>query len=173
MLDDRDIRLIIPQLRRYLDIGAASGSAAVAYTDDHLVQVAADAISELILITGAGTGFAYVIAASATDGNGYITDFYTEPAVTLTDRALVAVQAALGQVWAEVAGMKVKEKIANEGSEWTWEKSSSLLRDRVNYLLAIRKQVLDAAVAANPTLDAFVDLIEMRAPTVATEINPA
>ncbi len=172
MLDERDIRLIVPQVRRYLDAGVAAASAAIAYTDNHLVQVTADAISELVLITG-GTGFPYVISASATDGSGYITEYSTEPAITLTDRALVAVQAALGQAWADLRGYKTREKISDEGSTWEYEKSVTALRQRVDYLIDMRKTVLRAAAAASPPLDRFVDLIETRAPTVAAEINPA
>lgn len=173
MLDDRDIRLIVPQVRRYLDPGVGAGSAASSYTDDDLVQVTADAIGELILITGASDAFPYEIAASATDGNGFITDYYTEPAITLTDRSLVAIQAAIGQVFADLRGLRTQERIADEGSTWEYTKSVTAAKEKLGLLLDTRKSVLERVTRANPALDAFVDLIEVRAPTVATEINPA
>lgn len=172
MLDARDIRLIVPQVRRYLAPGVASASAASSYTDDHLVQVTADAIGELILISGGDDPFGYSIAASAVDGSGFITDYYTEPEIALVDRSLVAIQAAIGQVFGELRDMKTSEKIANEGSSWEWQKSVTGVQEKLKQLLALRRLIFERAAEGNRVLDGFVDLIEVRAPTVFTEISP-
>lgn len=169
-LDDRDVRLIVPQIRRRLEYGASASGSSSLYTDDMLKDLAADAANELSLI--GGDAFPYEVSVASADASGYPTEYIIEPAPPLAIQTLIALQAAIGQVFNEARGAKVREKITNEGGSWEYERSAAMMRDRLKHLLDDRAAALRIAASANLVLDTFTNIIETRAASVWAEIEP-
>lgn len=176
MTDLADVRIFIPRIRRELDPGVAYASAAPAYSDDMLKHVAADAVGELRLIGGDAFPYALNIA-SATPPSAYSPDqweYYTDPEVPLILHNLVAIQAALGQLYRDAQDFKTSEKIKDEGSSWEVAKSATLMKERINAMLQRRKEILEQLRYAAPQLvtDTFVNLLEERAISLDPFIEP-
>ena len=161
MTDLTDVRIFIPRIRRELDPGVASASAASEYSDDMLKDVAADAIGELSLI--GGPSFPYVLSVasgtppSATAPQNW--EYVTDPEIPLILYNLVAVQAALTQVYNDAQTFKTQEKITDEGSSWEYQRSSTLVKARIDFLLKRRQEILDRLMYEIPQIitDVFVN----------------
>ena len=173
-----DVRIFIPRIRRELEPGpVASGSVpASAYSDNTLKDVAADAVGELQLIGGAS--FPYTLSIQETTPASAFTpdawEYETDPAVPLILHNLVAVQAALTQVYREAQSFKSAEKISDEGSSWEVQRASSLMKARIDFLLQRRKEILERLKFDNPELvtDQFVNLLEERSNALDQAIEP-
>jgi hypothetical protein len=176
MADLADVRIFIPRIRRELDPGMPLASAAAEYSDDMLKDVAADAVGELYLI--GGTAFNYSInIASATPASAFSPDqweYYTDPEVPLPLHNLVAIQAALTQLYRDAQAFKTQEKISDEGSSWEVQRSATLMRERINAMLRRRQEILEQLKYENPQLvtDAFVNLLQERTPSLDVFIEP-
>lgn len=176
MTDLADVRVFIPRIRRELDPGVAYASAASAYTDDMLKDVAADAVGELYLI-GAST-FPYALnISSATPASAFTPDqweYYTDPEVPLVLHNLVAIQSALTQLYREAQQFRTKESISDEGSSWEIQRSSQLMKSRIDALLQRRKEMFDALTRDNPSLitDTFINTLEERSNHLDRIIEP-
>ena len=176
MPDLADVRIFIPRIRRELDPGTATASAAPGYTDDMLKDVAADAVGELYLIGGSAFPYSLNIA-SATPASAYAPndwEYYTDPEVPIILHNLVAIQAALTQLYRDAQAFKTQEKISDEGSAWEVQRSATLMRDRINAMLQRRKEILAQLAYANPELvtDYFVNMLEERSLNLDRVIEP-
>jgi hypothetical protein len=177
MPDLTDVRIFIPRIRRELDPGTPYASAASGYTDDVLKDVAADSVNEISLVVGP-VSFPYIVyvssatPASATAPQDW--EYNTDPAVPLLYHGLIAVQAAINQLYVDAQSFKTMERIADEGSTWEWQKSANLLQQRINILLQRRKDMIDRIVKDNPELsyDSFENLLSIREPFLDVFIEP-
>lgn len=161
---------MIPQVRRALDPGVALASAASGYTDDMLAAIIADASCELLMI-GGSDAFPFTTTVASASVYGYPSEWLIDPAPPMEIQALIATQAALGQVFNELRGLKTRERISNEGATWEYEKSSTILRDKVALLRYQRDKALELASRVVPSLDVLVDLMAYRAPTISTDVG--
>lgn len=169
-LDGRDVRLIVPILRRRLDPGVGSASAASGYTDDMLKDVAADAAGELIAI--GGEAFPYTLTVASADAQGFPVEFYVEPEPTYPIQQLIAIQGAINQISTELRGLRSSERITSHAGTWSYDKDTIFLRDRLKALLAARDAAMRVAITDTRIIDRFSDLLVARAPDIATEIGP-
>jgi len=170
-LDNRDVRIMIPQVRRALDPGVASASAASSYSDAMIAAITADATSELLML-GGPISFPFTLSIASADMiTGYPTGWFIDPEPPLEIQALISLQAALGQVFNELRGLVTTEKIVNEGGTWEYTKSVQILRDKVGLLIAQRDTALKNAIRVVPALDSISDLVAFRAPTIAANID--
>jgi hypothetical protein len=171
LLDDRDVRIIVPRIRRALEPGVAVASAASGYTDDMLKDVAADAVAELILI--GGPSFPFTLSVSSADASGFAQEYLMDPAPDLSTQSLVAAQAAIGQVWNQLSTLRISEKISNESGSWEYQKSATILRDKIKALFSLRDEALAQMKLANvvPALDTFTSLLRTRSPTIDADVD--
>jgi hypothetical protein len=176
MPDLADVRIFIPRIRRELDPGTPPASAAADYSDDMLKDVAADAVGELYLVGGSAWPYALNIA-SATPASAFSPDqweYYTDPEVPLMLHNLVAIQAALTQLYRDAQEFKTQEKISDEGSAWEVQRSATLMRERLAAMLKRRQEIIDQLKYENPQLvtDGFVNLLAERTPSLDVFIEP-
>lgn len=176
MPDLADVRIFIPRIRRELDPGTPIASAASAYTDDMLKDVAADSVGELYLIGGPAFPYSLNIASS-TPASAYTPDqweYYTDPEVPLVLHNLVAIQAALTQLYRDAQQFRTVEKVADEGSSAEIQRSATLMRDRINAMLQRRKDILEQLSYQYPQFaeTGFVSLLEERSAQLDRFIEP-
>jgi len=164
-----DVQILIPRIRRALEPGVASASAAVTYTDRMITEIAADAIGELMLI--GGDAFPFTLNVAGRDVNNYPSAWTTSPALPEEIMSLVAIQAVVGQLYGEIRDLKTSETIANEGSRWEYTRSVTLLKDRLATLMRDRDLILAKIERLNPTLDQFVNLVKARAPQTQADVE--
>ena len=170
VLDSRDVRILIPQIRRRLDPGVPTASAASGLTDDDVKDIASDTVNELVLI--GGTSFPYVVSVASADASGFPSEYVVDPELPLALQQLVAIQAALGQVFTELRGLVTQEKISSEGASWEITRSVQTLRDKISWLRDERDLALKEARQVIPALDASFNLLAIRDATVDAEIEP-
>lgn len=164
--DLKDTRVLIPRVRRALEgPGAVSGSAAVAagsFSDDVINAVIADAIAGVILYTGGLFGHALNVLERDTDYMAPIA-WEVDPALTEPEGTLIAAQAALDAFYTYSKGLKVSQRIADEGQEWEYSLSATLVADQLKGLRAERDKALEAVLGAGMTgIDTWVNFIAVR-----------
>jgi hypothetical protein len=147
-----DIRVLVPRVRRAVEgIGAAEQ-----LSDDDMKDLVADAIADVILYTGGVFGKdLLVIDRDAT--TGVPLEYATSEPLTLPEGSVIAAQAALTAVYTQLGNIKVSETIRDEGAEWSYTLSATLLRDRIAQLQSARDLALEA-LASHSSSVAFIDL---------------
>jgi hypothetical protein len=141
-----------------------------------LKDVAADSVGELYLIGGPAFPYALNIA-SATPASAFTPDqweYYTDPEVPLPLHNLVAIQAAITQLYRDAQEFKTQERISDEGSAWEVQRSATLMKARIEAMIQRRKAILDQLQYENPQLitDGFVNLLQERTPGLDMFIEP-
>lgn len=170
--DLRDIRVLIPRMRRALD-GPQATSSAVSGTlsDESLGGVIADAIAEVIFYTGGGWG--RELQVTARDEN------YMAPIAWQTDEQLsepeatvVIAEAALTHFHSTLSSLKTSERIQNEGEEWEWQVSASAVAERIRQLKQLRDEALAKIGEQNAPGEAWVNTIAERDAATDLLIEP-
>lgn len=173
--DLRDLRVLIPQIRRAIDGPQAVSSASVSSTldDGEVLGLAADATADVILFTGGSASFGYKLEATHRDAfymapDAWATD--TERSVE-ADRVVVA-QSALNFFFFKFRGLKVKEDITDEGQSWAYEISGPFLRDQLRLLQEARDKALEMIRLEHHALDTYVSFVAERDMMTARFIEP-
>ena len=158
---------MVPRVRRAVE---GVGVPAV-LTDDQVKDLTADAIAAVILYTGSAFGKDLVVTDYAA---GNVPDEYaTSDALTLPEQTVVAVQAALDFFFVQFAATKVSETIADEAQTWTYQLSSTVIRDRLAQLRAERDRALDALMEGDPAgFEAYSSFIAVRDQQVSMRVEP-
>lgn len=173
--DPRDLRVLIPAVRRAIDGPTATSSASVSASldDTEILGLIADATAEVILMTGGETMFGYQLVVVERDST------YMAPVAWMTDTArnsnadvVIRSQAAINYFFQTVRDMKMSETIKDEGQEWDWELSASLVRDQMQYLIAVRNQALETMRALHAPLDTYISLVANRDKMAAIFLEP-
>lgn len=144
--DPRDTRVLIPRARRAIEgPDAVSGSAGVpagTLSDEQVNAMVADAISGVILLSGSLFGKQLVVA--------HRDEFYKAPdqwvtseELTEPEQMVIAYQVALDYYQRVIEGMKVSERIQDEGQIWEWSISATVLAERLKSLRADRDKALE------------------------------
>lgn len=144
--DPRDTRVLIPRARRAIEgpdaITGSAGVPAGAISDEQVNAMVADAISGVIILSGSLFGKELVVA--------HRDEFYMAPDQWITSEELtepeqivIAYQVALDYYQKVLEGMKVSEKIADEGQSWEWSISATVLNKRLEALRADRDKALE------------------------------
>jgi hypothetical protein len=155
MAEPEDIRVIVPRVRRAVEgVGAPEQ-----LDDDAMKDLVADAIADVILFSGGIFGKELLVTERDSTTSAP-TEYATSEPLTLPEGSIIAAQAALTAVWQTVQDLKVQETIRDEGQEWSYTLSATLLRDRVAILQRQRDEAIQQLESALPV--AFFDYIYER-----------
>jgi hypothetical protein len=116
----------------------------------------ADAIADVILYTGGVFGKDLLVTERDSITNAP-TEYATSEPLTLPEGSVIAYQAALTAVYTQMQDVKVQETIRDEGAEWSYSLSATLLRDRINQLQSARDLALEALAGSTSSV-AFINL---------------
>jgi hypothetical protein len=160
--DPKDVRVLIPRVRRALDGPHAVGSAAVSNTlsDEEVTNQIADSIASVIFYSGGL--FGKTLEVTSRDEfymapNGWATsEELTEPEATV-----VVAQAALDYFFHTLQSFKTSESIVNEGEEWSWSISAQAVAERVKSLQRARDEAI-ALLEATLIEDDWVNTLAVR-----------
>lgn len=173
--DLRDVRTLIPRVRRALDGPAATSPLADAttLTDEEIIGLIADAIADILLYTGGSTVFGHMLEVVDRD------PFYLAPIAWRTDTELslaegsvVAAQAAITYFFHRLQDLKVEETISNEGESWTYRLSAQLLTEQFKMLVKARDTALEEVEAQHSVPEAYISFLGARDACVAALIEP-
>lgn len=158
-----DLRSLIPAIRRAIDGPAADSFNGVSASmpDDQIKALAADAVSEIILLTGGLFGHTLLVTARDSTYEAP-SDWAIDPALEEDEKTLIVAQAALRFFFHKLRDVKVSETIRDEGAEWSYALSSTLIRDEMAYLQAARDAALKALETQHPIPIAYRSLIAER-----------
>lgn len=161
--DLKDIRVLIPRMRRSLDGPQADSSAAVSSTmsDDQVGTVIADAIAEVIFYTEGGWGRQLVVTERDSEYMAPIA-WQTDEALTDPEATAVIAQAALNYFHQTLDSMKTSERIVNEGEEWQWQVSAAAVAERIKQLKALRDEAIKKLGAAGNVAEEWVNTLAIR-----------
>lgn len=172
--DERDIRTLIPRVRRAIDGPHATSSAAASsnFTDDEITAQIADAIAEVIFF--APDGFGKALEVTERDTN-YLAPIAWQTSEPLTDAeaTVIIYQAALNNIYYGVSAMKSSERIRNEGEEWEWSVSASAIAERVKNLQRMRDEAIERLGSMSAqTKHAWINTLEVRDAYTDSLIEP-
>jgi hypothetical protein len=149
-----NIRVLVPRVRR-----AVEGVGQVALlTDEQIKDLIADALATVILHTGGVFGKQLLVAERDPVTNVPV-EYETSESLTLPEGSVVAYQAAIDHFFFALRDLKVQESIRDEGQEWTYTLSATLIRDHLRYLQEQRDRALNEV---GPTPVAYVDFLHER-----------
>jgi hypothetical protein len=149
---EEDIRVLVPRVRRAVE-GVGSPEE---LSDDEMKDLVADAIADVILYTGGVFGKDLLVTERDSITNAP-TEYATSEPLTLPEGSVIAYQAALTAVYTQMQDVKVQETIRDEGAEWSYSLSATLLRDRINQLQSARDLALEALAGSTSSV-AFINL---------------
>lgn len=162
--DLRDTRVLIPRLRRAIGNEKLS--------DDQINAMVADSIASIIFYSSSLFGRKLEVAARD--------ETYMAPTAWVTDQALeeadvtaVVAQAALDYFYTELSTGLTAQTIADEASNWSWEKSPQALVERLRQLKADRDKAIEVLEARGDAIDAsWVSFIGERDELTARLVEP-
>lgn len=163
-----DLFSLVPRIRRAVDGPGTSRLDHGVISDRGALELAADAVADLMLYT-AGTGaFAYTLEVTARETlYNAPSQWKILPALTVPAEALVVAQAALNYFFHALRDLKVSETIRDEAGEWTYSRSANLLTKQMDLLAKLRDAALEALAAGNPAWDTYVSFLAVRDRTTA------
>lgn len=170
--DLKDIRVLIPRMRRALDGPQATSSAVSGtMTDQQLGGVIADAIAEVIFYTGGGWGRQLLVTQRDSEYMAPIAWATDEP-LTEPEATAVTAEAALTHFHNTLSTLKTSERIRNEGQEWEWAVSASAVNERIKQLKALRDEALAQLGEAGQAMTAWINTIAERDAATDLLIEP-
>lgn len=171
--DPKDVRVLIPRMRRALDGPHATGSGAVASTlsDEELTGVIADAIGAVVFYSGSAWGKQLEVTAR---DNYYLApiSWQTSEELTEAEGTVVIAQAAIDYFHNTLATLKTQERIADEGQEWQYQISAQAVSERIKALQKARDEALEILKATESNTDAWESFIAVRDAHVSSLIEP-
>lgn len=172
--DRRNVRVMIPRVRRAIDGPAADSPAApsTTLTDDQYMQTIADAIADVILYTNGVFGKSLEVLER---DDYYLapTEYQTSGELSLDEQTVIITQAALSYHFNYLRDLKVSERITNDAVEWEYALSANILRDHLKALQDARDKALEAITATqNINLDGYASFIQVRDIATSVAIEP-
>jgi hypothetical protein len=172
--DQRDVRVMIPRVRRAIDGPSATSplSPSTTLNDGEVEALIADAVANIILNTG--SAFGHTLEVSARDPF-YLapTAWIVDPEFTEAEGSVVVAEAALTFYFHKFQELKVQEEISDEGQTWSWQISASLVRDQMKMLQDARDRALEVVMQSSGlNLDSYVSYIEVRDRATSLYIEP-
>lgn len=171
--DLRNVRVLIPPTRRAIDGPTATGSGSVSasLTDDEVKNLDADAIADVILLTGSLFGHTLEVAARD-DSYGAPTEWRTDTELSPDESRAIVAQAGLTYFFFKARLIKVHETIQDEGQSWDYDLSANFVRDQMAYLIGMRDKAIEAIIRVHPPADAWVDFVHERDQFAAAFLEP-
>jgi hypothetical protein len=167
--DPTDTRVLIPRIRRAIEPPNSSGEV---LQDSQINAIAADAIAGVIFYSGSLFGKKLEVSARDTT---YMAPIAWKTDVPLEEAEITAIaaQASLDYFYSFLAGSKTAETIADEASNWSWEKSPQALVERMRQLKADRDQAIEVlSEEAEAAMTEWVSFIGERDELTARIIEP-
>jgi hypothetical protein len=164
----QDVREIIPRVRRALEgpVPLATG----ALTDDQLLAVTADAIADVILFTGGEWNHTLAVSDVSDDDPPVPSEWEVDPELTIIEESVVAYQAALTYTFQTFKNVKTSERIKNEGQEWEYTVSATVVRDFIKSLIDLRNQAL--ASSHSPVMARYASILQVRDAAASFYLEP-
>lgn len=163
-----DIRILVPRVRRALE---GAGTPEV-LTGDAIKDIVADAIASVILYSSGSFGKDLNVTDTDED-TGAPSEYETSEALTLAEQTMIASQAALDYFFFQYGGVKISERVTDEGSTWEYGLSATLLRDQLKHLIAERDAALEEVSAdSGASLEKYSSFLQVRDAVVAERIEP-
>lgn len=165
----QDVAELIPRVRRAVEgpVPLVTG----ALTADQILALTADAIADVILLTGGQWGHELIVTTRDPMTN-VPTAWAVDPELSSAEESMIAAQAALMHFFHAFKDQKVTERIRNEGQEWEYSMSANLLRDWVALLKAQRDAALESLKATHPVLARMVSILHVRDSLAAARLEP-
>lgn len=154
----QDVREFIPRVRRAIE-GPVPLSVG-ALTDAQVEAMAADAIADIILLT-VGAWNHKLTVTDRTD-EGVPEHWAVDPGLELEEESVIAAQAAIGYFFHEFKDTKISERIVQEGRQWEYQLSATVIRDQVKLLQEQRDAALSSLLRAHPALARYASILEVR-----------
>lgn len=173
-VEPNDVRVLIPRVRRAIDGPTASGSAATSATldDEQVKALVADAIASVIFYTGGDFNHSLDVVARDEAYNA-ASEWAINPPLNEAEATVIAAQAALDYFFWSLREVKTQERIADEGQEWSYTLSATLLRDQMEHLRKLRDQALEQLAASNAIpVEGYVSFIAVRDREASALIEP-
>lgn len=141
-------------------------------TDDEVKDAVADAISDVILLTGGVFGKALEVTARD-DAYQAPTEYRTSGELSLEEGSVIAAQVGLTYHYNFFRAQKVSERIINEAQEWDYSLSANVALGHIKALQDQRDRALDAitAMTAAP-MEAYASFLATRDSLVSQAIEP-
>jgi hypothetical protein len=168
----QDVREFVPRVRRAIEGPqqiVPPGQAAP--TDDQLLALAADSIADIILLT-AGQ-WPHKLTVSGRDPNTNFPNAWgVDPGLELEEESVIAAQAGITFFFHQFRDQKMSETIKNEGQEWQYQLSATLMRDQVKLLVDMRDAALAALRRRHPVLARYQSILAVRDRVGAAIMEP-
>jgi hypothetical protein len=172
--EPNDVKVLIPRVRRAIDGPAATSAQAPSntYSDDELKGLIADAIGEIIFFTGGL--FPHTLDVTARDDTyGAPDEWAVNPPLSEAEASVVAAQAALNTYFFGLQKLKTQETISDEGQTWSYSISATVVRDQMQYLIALRDKALEQITAEqSAALDSYVSFVHERDILASAYVEP-
>lgn len=170
--DLKDIRVMIPRMRRALDGPTASGSVSGSLSDDQVTAVIADAIAEVIFYSNGSWPRKLLVTERSTDYLAPIA-WETDEPLTEPEQTVVTTQAALNYIYSTLDSSKTSETLKEADREWSWSVSANSMSDRIKDLRAQRDRALEVLEASDGfAAEAWVNILAARDPYTDVLIEP-
>lgn len=168
--DLRDVRTLIPRIRRALDGPFEDTPIGAILNDTQAAAIIADAIADVILYTGQNDVFGYQLEVTERDQHynapiGWRTD--TE--MSMAAQSVVVTQAAINYFFQRLKDTKVSETIRDEGGEWSYALSANVLTKQLDLLVKLRDAALESI--QGPIFDSYVSFLAVRDAQTAAVIE--
>lgn len=166
--DPKDTRVLIPRVRRGIE-GAGVSSPAI--EDEGVNGLIADAIASIIFFTGGLWGHQLNVTARDTT---YMapTAWQIDPELTEAEGTLIVIQAQLDFLFNDLKSTKIQESIRDESSEWSYSLSATALTELLKQLRKQREEALEAILAENAPMDAWINTLYERDAYTDAMIEP-
>lgn len=164
----QDVREIIPRVRRAIE-GPVTPPGAL--TDDQVLALAADALADVILLT-AGQWEHELLVSERDETTNVPIEWTIDPELSLPEESMIAAQAAITYFFHQFKDLKVAQRIQNEGQEWEYQISATVLRDWIKMLQEQRDESLEALGRSNPALARYGSFLEVRDSVGAALLEP-
>lgn len=161
--DLRDIRVMIPRVRRALDGPEATGSAAVSakLSDEQVTAVIADAIASVIFYSSGAFGRKLEVLERDSNYMAPIA-WQTSEQLTEDEQTVIVAQAALDYFFNSLTTLKTTESLKEADREWSWGTSASAIAERVKELRAQRDRAIELLTSQNVIAEAWVNTLAVR-----------
>lgn len=166
----QDVASVTPRVRRAVE-GPVSGPSSITLTDSQILALTADAIADVILFTGGA--WKHKLLVSHRDSTTNFPDQWeVDPELLPEEESMIAAQAAISFYFHVFKDKKINERIVNEGQEWEYSLSASMLKDLMAALRAQRDAALESLKATTPVLARYESILLVRDRVGAAMLEP-
>jgi hypothetical protein len=171
--DRKDIRVLIPRMRRALDGPQATGSASpsTSLDDEQVTNVIADAIADVIFYSNGAFGHSLIVKERD--------DYYQAPVAWETSEELreeeatvIIAQAALNYFYNTLTEMKTQQTIRRADEEWSYTISATAMSERIKSLRDARDAALSELQSVGLVSEAWINTLLVRDARTDVLIEP-